>query len=47
MDLIGSLKYNASVLPSTAIDNREGMAIALGKGVAKRWLLIGGAEAQL
>jgi hypothetical protein len=47
MDLIGSLKYNASVLPSTAIDKREGMAIALGKGVAKRWLLIGGAEARL
>jgi hypothetical protein len=39
MDLIGSLKYNANVLPSTAIDKREGMAIALGEVVAERWLL--------
>jgi hypothetical protein len=28
---MGSLKYNASVLPSTAIDSREGMAMAVGE----------------
>ena len=28
---MGSLKYNASVLPSTAIDNKEGMAMAVGE----------------